>query len=723
MKEPKSRKQNIKTSNFDKMTSVIREATSKSLQTVIAPLELFEYAGEAQKAVFLARLIFLSDKGSKPNGFIWKSYPEWKREIGLSQSQVERIVKDFQDRRGILIAKKMMAASGNGNASNTWHYKLLMNKFLADFRKFLAVRNQKNLEFEPEETSASITESTNIKTTDISLYEEDNSNSYKEDQDEDQEEEQEYAIEENDSDDFIESDFDDSQSLSPASEQRLISIPAYFKPTLENKLWAMTNFPSKSIKLLTDKFCKFYLKKENVLRELKEWQVEWRAWVTTERQVKFNPEVVEDEHLEITNELLNVVWNFFTEPKHNFGSRKFTFFVVAPMAIDDYFCVDRDFDKKTIEEAVDELLRQGILAKYFDWYYNNELYKEDPEWAKEVDKQMSNFTQYIEECKKIFAFVREKLAVTLEDVCKTFPDVSDDSINNLFRVCIAERKFRLVGDYYYEHFDSWEGNTEDEEYSIAVNKKLADLGLDKLWEEVDSEEEDAVEIEGTSYELVSSGSSMEENELQTTNSESSSESSTEPVINKIVSDEIRKRYISNPHPSAILKVSYQIKPYLMHRDSLYAAYEDYLSKNNNSYSQQHFDEGLKHLCDRKIFQSYFKDYYINLIEYNLFLDWKKLIYKEILDVDIEGCREIIDFITENVLVSGDEIEDRFSSLDIKDLELFVNANYVLKLLAAKKYNNDRKNCYFYNAERYNSNPGYKEEVDIKLKEKGLLDNQ
>jgi hypothetical protein len=505
LKEPKSKKQNIKTSNFDKMTSVIKEGTSKNLQSVIAPLELFEYAGETQKAVFLARLIYLSDKGSKPNGFIWKSYPEWKKEIGLSQSQVERIVKDFQE-RGILIAKKMMAASGNGNASNTWHYKLLMNKFLADFKKFLAVRNQKNLQFEPKETSASITESTIIKTTDVSLYEEDNSISYEENQDQD-------ATEEDDTDDSIASDFDldfdDSPSLSPASELRLISIPDDFEQTLENKVWAMTNFPFKSIKLLTGRFCRFYLKKENVLRELKEWQVEWRAWVTTEIQVGVNREVVEEEHLEITNELLNVVWNFFNKSVPCLKNKKLKFFVVPPKAIDDYFCVDRDFDKKSIEEVVDELLRQGCLAKYFDWYYNKELYKEDPEWAKEVDKQMFNFTQYIEECRKIFAFVREKLAVTLEDVYKIFPDVSEDSINNLFRVCLAEHKFNLVGDYYYEDVDP-DVNIENKNYFIAVNKKLAGIGLVKLWEEVDSEEEDAIEIEGTSNELVSPGSSMEE---------------------------------------------------------------------------------------------------------------------------------------------------------------------------------------------------------------------
>jgi hypothetical protein len=487
MKKERNAKQ-TESSSFDKMTSVIKNATRENLKYVTIPLELFEYAGETQKAVFLARLIYLSDKGSKPNGFIWKSFPEWKKEIGLSQSQVERIVVDFQDRRGILIAKKMMAASGNGNASNTWHYKLLMNKFLADFKKFLAVRNQKNLQFEPEETSASITKNTIIKTTDISLYEEDNFYPDEENQEEDQD-----ATEENDTDDSIASDsdldFDDSPSLSPASEQRLISIPAYFEPTLENKVWAMTNFPHKSIKQVTDKFHGFYLKNENVVKELNEWQMEWRKWVTTERQFGVNREVVEDEHFAITLELLNVVWNFFTEPKHNFGSRKLTFFVVPPKAVDDYFCVDRDFDKKSIEEAVDELLQQGCLAKYFDWYYNKELYKESSQWAKEVDKQMSNFTQHIEECKKIFAFLREKLAVTLEDVCKTFPDVSEDSINNLFRVCLAEHKFNLVGNYYYEDVDP-DVNIENKNYLIAVNKKLAGIGLVKLWEEVNFEEED-----------------------------------------------------------------------------------------------------------------------------------------------------------------------------------------------------------------------------------------
>ncbi len=118
----------------------------------------------------------------------------------------------------------------------------------------------------------------------------------------------------------------------------------------------------------------------------------------------------------------------------------------------------------------------------------------------------------------------------------------------------------------------------------------------------------------------------------------------------------------------------------------------------------------------KIFQSYFKDYYINLFEYGLGQDWRKLTQKEIFEADIEGCKEIINFITENVLVLDDVVEEQFSNIDVKELELFINATTKFKLLG-------EKNHYIYNAERYNSNSGYKEEVDKKLQELGLLDKQ
>jgi hypothetical protein len=186
-----------------------------------------------------------------------------------------------------------------------------------------------------------------------------------------------------------------------------------------------------------------------------------------------------------------------------------------------------------------------------------------------------------------------------------------------------------------------------------------------------------------------------------------------------MSPEIRQIRIPNPHALAIAKVSYQIKPYLMHRDSLYAAYEDLCSENDFEYSQQTFDEGLKYLCDEKIFQSYFKDYLINLFEFKKSSDWMALIEKEVLEADIETYKEIINFITENVLVLDDVVEEQFSNIYVKELELFINAhtnanaNVNFKLLSVK-------NHYIYNFEQYNSNPGYKEEVDRKMQELGLL---
>jgi hypothetical protein len=190
----------------------------------------------------------------------------------------------------------------------------------------------------------------------------------------------------------------------------------------------------------------------------------------------------------------------------------------------------------------------------------------------------------------------------------------------------------------------------------------------------------------------------------------------EPDISKTISPEIRQIRIPNSHADAIAKVSYDVKPYLMHRDSLYAAYEDGLSKSNNSYSQQTFDEGLKYLCGMRMFQSYFKDYYINLFEFKKSADWMALTDKEILEADIETYKEIINFITERVLVLDDVVEEQFSNINVKELQLFINAAVTFKLLGVK-------NHYICNFEQYNSNPGYKEEVDKKLKEKGLLDNQ
>jgi hypothetical protein len=189
----------------------------------------------------------------------------------------------------------------------------------------------------------------------------------------------------------------------------------------------------------------------------------------------------------------------------------------------------------------------------------------------------------------------------------------------------------------------------------------------------------------------------------------------EPGNSKIISPTFRKIEIPNPHSWAILKVSYQIEPYLMHRDLLHSAYKAFCSTGKLEYSQQSFDDGLNYLCRCKIFQSYFGDYFINRIEYRESPDWKNLTWEEISKIEIESGNEIIDFITEKVLVLDDEVAKKFSSIDVKELELFINGKIISKLLASK-------NHYIYNLKQYNSNADFKEEVDKKLKESGLSVN-
>ncbi len=269
-------------SNFDRFKKLIKDVTKKPLQSVVIPLELIEYTGETQKAVFLARLLFLSDKGIKPNGYIWKSYPDWKKEIGLSETQVERIVKDFLS-RDILEAKKMMAVNRIGSASNTWHYRLKMSNFLNDFREFLLVRTAENLGLEPDKECVSITVSTTIDSifsekNEDALWEKSNFSKTEENE---EEKEEENVIEKTEEDFPFTSEenaFDSSDSYQSAADgaeaewaaedkfpefsgiegDERVHLPLDFQPTLENKIWAINNFPYKSPKQVTDGLIKYF---------------------------------------------------------------------------------------------------------------------------------------------------------------------------------------------------------------------------------------------------------------------------------------------------------------------------------------------------------------------------------------------------------------------------------------------------------------------------------
>lgn len=81
--------------------------------------------------LFLSQIIYLSDKGSREDGFIYKSNKEWKEDYFLSDYAIRKARK-YLEEKGIIETKLIKA-----NGAPTTHYKLNKEKFTELFMKFL----------------------------------------------------------------------------------------------------------------------------------------------------------------------------------------------------------------------------------------------------------------------------------------------------------------------------------------------------------------------------------------------------------------------------------------------------------------------------------------------------------------------------------------------------------------------------------------------------------
>ena len=133
--------------NQQAIFEVIKQFTGKD--NIIAVSRPFvDYMGSIEGGLFLSQLLYWSDKGKNPSGYIYKTYKEWYQELRLSKYQVMKASKICEQRN--FLKTKIKKANGNP----TVHYKLNYNKFIKGLVKFLTI--------DSEETSLTITESTNI---------------------------------------------------------------------------------------------------------------------------------------------------------------------------------------------------------------------------------------------------------------------------------------------------------------------------------------------------------------------------------------------------------------------------------------------------------------------------------------------------------------------------------------------------------------------------------
>ncbi len=87
------------------------------------PRPFIDFCGDIPTALLLSQLLYWTDKTKRPDGYIYKSYKEWKSELCISERQVKR-ASDKLKKEGILETKIKKA-----NGAPTLHYRLKKNSF------------------------------------------------------------------------------------------------------------------------------------------------------------------------------------------------------------------------------------------------------------------------------------------------------------------------------------------------------------------------------------------------------------------------------------------------------------------------------------------------------------------------------------------------------------------------------------------------------------------
>ncbi len=102
--------------------------------------------GDHRAAILLNQMLYWADRTDDPEGWFYKSYPEWEKELGLSAYQVRRRVDDLLKPVGVEVKKRKGRLP-----SPTLHYRVQVEKLTAALREWL--RSSTNLRIETEVSS------------------------------------------------------------------------------------------------------------------------------------------------------------------------------------------------------------------------------------------------------------------------------------------------------------------------------------------------------------------------------------------------------------------------------------------------------------------------------------------------------------------------------------------------------------------------------------------
>src|ERR671919_272779 len=103
--------------------------------------DLARMVGGATTGLFLSQLLFLSDKGHNPEGWVYKSEAEMSKETGLTK-------REQQTARRKLLSLGVIALM-RGGFRNTYHFKVIWQRLYQVIEKFQRGQNVPTAPDEP----------------------------------------------------------------------------------------------------------------------------------------------------------------------------------------------------------------------------------------------------------------------------------------------------------------------------------------------------------------------------------------------------------------------------------------------------------------------------------------------------------------------------------------------------------------------------------------------
>ena len=273
------------------------------------------------------------------------------------------------------------------------------------------------------------------------------------------------------------------QSLPPSEIEY-----ASFEPSLENKFWAISTYPQKSVSSATESFVAYHQEKNPEMERTKnEWQDSWRKWMQGQNDERGYNSKLEKEQNHIVLDTFGTIFKCISE----------LFVQLHPRdSIYNLLCKENyNFSKKTVDAGLKHLESRGYIKRLFkDYYYAAECENETNGLSYEPDFQ-AIYCEYDEINPKIQKYISDNVVVHLDDLLSRCTDEHKDSLKLFLDIGVDCNFLFEIDGYYFDYLRFEDGQDGIRE---KINRKLESFGI-KNPVEIDDEGGENPEVWGDDF--------------------------------------------------------------------------------------------------------------------------------------------------------------------------------------------------------------------------------